>query len=57
VINIQLDYSSNSPVIKIFEDTDKLLFVISLPSENLVEITSDTLEIENLDKDIFGDFQ
>jgi hypothetical protein len=28
-----------------------------LPSENLVEITSDTLEIENLDKDIFGDFQ
>ncbi len=56
-VNISLDYSMKTPMVQISETNGNLLFLIALPSEELIEIVSDNLEIKDLDEDIFGDFQ
>ncbi len=56
-VEMLLDYSINTPTIKITETNWNLLFMIALPAEELIEINTETLEIQSLNKEIFGDFQ
>ncbi|HKL43812.1 MAG TPA: hypothetical protein VJ892_00870, partial [Candidatus Absconditabacterales bacterium] len=56
-VEMLLDYSINTPTIKITETNGNLLFMIALPAEELIEINTETLEIQSLNKEIFGDFQ
>ncbi len=56
VVNIQLDYSNKTPMIKVSENNGNILFLLSLPAEELINVSSTSLEIQDLDWDIFGDF-
>ncbi len=57
VVNVQLDYSMKTAMIKISEIGGKVLFWMALPAEELVEVSSSSLEIQELKWDVFGDFQ
>jgi len=52
-VKVELDYSSKSPNIKITQNNGNILFVISLPVKELVEIKSDILEVQELHWDNF----
>ncbi len=56
-VDINLDYSMKTPTVRITEVNWDLLFMINLPPKKVIEISTQDLEIKDLNKDIFWDFQ
>lgn len=55
-VSLELGYNTHSPMVTLREKLGNVLFSILLPSKKLIDIHIPSLEVQDLDWDVFGDF-